>query len=163
LDPAHGQNIGVFHITTTSIALTEQITDLVTGALDSGTALLLAAVDSNHRPVLSFRGSTAVYSDAQLCFWARKPAGEMLDAVRQNPHVAFMYRSLSVPLLQFSGRARISEDPAERDRVFCLGHEKERAADPDRKGRAVIVDLDEVKGLLGFNAQGPILVHMTRS
>jgi len=45
---------------------------------------------------------------------------------------------------------RISDDPIALDRVFNLAHEKERASDPERKGRAVIVDLDEVKGVLGF-------------
>jgi hypothetical protein len=72
-----------------------------------------------------------------------------------------MYRSSSVPLLQFKRRARITDESTERDRVFQLAH-KERAADPDRKGRAVIVDLDEVKGVLGRGPQGPIFTHLAR-
>jgi hypothetical protein len=147
---------------TSSFALTEQIAALVNGALDSGSVLLLAVVDSNLKPLLSFRGSTAVYSDTQLSFWARNAAGGTLDAISQNPNVAFMYRSSTVPLLQFVGRARITDDKTERERVFSLAHEKERAADSERKGRAVIVDLDEVRGVLGIGPQGPIFTRLTR-
>jgi hypothetical protein len=62
--------------------------------------------------------------------------------------------------LQFAGRARIADDSKDRDRVFGLAHEKERATDPERKGRAVIIDLNEVKGVLGFGSDGPIFCHM---
>jgi Pyridoxamine 5'-phosphate oxidase len=145
-----------------SSALTPEISALVTGALDAGNVLLLAAVDQDRKPVLSFRGSTAVYSDTQLSFWARNAAGGTLEAIKQNPHVAFMYRSKAVPLLQFIGRARITDNPAERDRAFELAHEKERASDPERKGRAILVDLDEVKGVIGFKDGGPIFTHWVR-
>ncbi len=147
---------------TSPLALTEEITRLVTGAFDTGNVMLLAAVDSGGKPILSFRGSTAVYSETQLGFWARNAEGGTIEAIRRNPAVAMMYRSAAVPMLQFIGRARVTADPAERERVFNLGHEKERARDPDRKGHAVIVDLDEVKGVLGRGPDGPILCHMVR-
>jgi hypothetical protein len=124
--------------------------------------LLLAAVDKDRKPVLSFRGSTKVFSDSQLSFWARNAEGGTLEAIKGNPHVALMYRSPSVPLLQFIGRARIVEAAAERDRAYEIAPEKERASDPGRKGCAVVVDLDEVKGVLGFNADGPIFCHLVR-
>jgi hypothetical protein len=73
-----------------------------------------------------------------------------------------MYRSDKVPMLQFAGRARISSDPGERQRVFHLAHERERQQDPERKGTAVIVDLDKVSGVLGFNSDGPIWCLMER-
>jgi|SRR5271170_5313711 len=147
---------------TSPLVLTQEISALVTGALDTGNVLLLAAVDRDRKPLLSFRGSTAVFSTTQLSFWARNAAGGTLDAIKENPHVALMYRSPSVPMLQFVGRARITDDPIERDRVFGLAHEKERASDPERRGRAVIVDLDEVKGVLGFSKDGPIFTHLAR-
>jgi Pyridoxamine 5'-phosphate oxidase len=143
-------------------ALTPQIKALVTGALDSGNALLLAAVDKDRKPLLSFRGSTAVYSDTQLSFWARNAEGGTLEAIKQNPQVAFMYRSQTVPMLQFGGRARITDIPAERNRVFEIAHEREQKSDPERKGRAVIVDLDTVKGVLGIGKDGPIFCHLSR-
>jgi len=99
---------------TTPFALTAEITTLVSQAFDTGNVLLLAAVDRDRKPVLSFRGSTSVFSETQLSFWARNAGGE-------------------------------------------------RASDPERKGRAVIVDLDEVKGVLGFGKEGPIFCHLSRN
>src|ERR1700748_2213308 len=98
-------------------ALTPEISALVAGAFDAGNVLLLAAVDRDRKPLLSFRGSTVVFSDTQLSFWARNAEGGTIQAIRENPHVALMYRSQSVPLLQFVGRARIADSPAERDRA----------------------------------------------
>jgi len=55
--------------------------------------------------------------------------------------------------LQFSGRARIAEG-ADRDRVYDSAPELERKGDPEKKGVGVIIDLDKVEGLLGFDAEG---------
>jgi hypothetical protein len=143
-------------------ALTPEISALVAGAFDTGNVLLLAAVDHDRKPVLSFRGSTAVFSDTQLSFWARNAEGGTIEAIKANPQVALMYRSPSVPMLQFIGRARIVDSPVERSRAFDLAPEKERASDPERKGQAVIIDLDEVKGVLGFGKDGPIFCHLVR-
>ena len=147
----------------TALALTDEIKALITNGIDSGNVLLLAAVDPSGKPLLSFRGSTMPLGDDQLGFWARNAGGGTIDAIRHNPHVAMMYRSATVPMLQFIGRARISEDAAERDRVFTLSHEKERTRDPERRGIAVIIDLDAVTGVLGFGEAGPIFCNMARA
>jgi len=148
---------------TTPLALTPEISSLVNGALDAGQPLLLAVVDAGHKPILSFRGSTVVFSDTQLSFWARNAEGGTLEAIRHNPYVALVYRSPTVPVLQFIGRARITDDHDERDRAFALSNEKEQARDPERKGRAVIIDLDQVTGVLGFDNGAPIFCNMARS
>jgi hypothetical protein len=147
----------------TPLALTPEISALVHGALDIGRPLLLAVVDVSHKPRLSFRGSTVVFGDTQLSFWARNAGSGTLAAIKQNPHVTLVYRSPAVPVLQFIGRARITDDPSERDRAFELSNEKERARDPERKGRAVIIDLDQVTGVLGFENGVPVLCNMARS
>jgi hypothetical protein len=144
------------------LSLTPEIAALVAGALESGNPMLLAAVDKDGKPVLSFRGSTSVFSDTQLSVWARNAEGGTLSAIAQNPNVALMYRSATTPMLQFIGRARISKDPAERDRAYDLAPERERKADEARKGSAVIIDLDAVKGVIGFSKDGPIFCNMAR-
>jgi hypothetical protein len=145
------------------LAITPQIADLVTGAMDSGAIMLLAAVDGDSKPVLSFRGSTSVFSDTQLSFWARNAEGGTIEAIKGNPQVAMMYRSSSVPMLKFAGRARVADDAQERDRAYSLAHEKERKADAERKGVAVIIDLDTISGVLGFTADGPLFCNMARA
>ena len=146
----------------TPLALTPEIAALVNGALDSGHPMLLAVVNAEGQPSLSFRGTTSVFSDTQLSVWARNAEGGTLDAIRQNPKVALMYHSPAVPVLQFSGRAHVTSDPAERDRAFDLSPARERLRDPERKGCALIIDLDAVSGVLGFNDAGPIFCNMKR-
>ena len=145
-----------------SLALTDEIKALVDNALANGAPLLLAAVSPDGKPVASFRGSVQTYSDDQLGLWARNAEGGTLDAIRANPNVVLVYRSATTPVLQFHGRARITSDEAERARVFESAPEREQKADPERKGAAVIVDLDRVEGVLKFGPNGPEFVRLAR-
>ena len=52
--------------------------------------------------------------------------------------------------LAFRGRAHV--DPSENDAVYAGAPEGERQQDPDRKGVAVIIDVERVQG---FRADGP--------
>ena len=137
-----------------AIVLTDEIREHVNGALLAGNPMIVATVDAEGRPRLSYRGSTQVFSGDQLGFWARNAEGSTLESIRTNPHVALMYRQPAQRVfLQFSGRARVVEG-AERDRVYDQAPEFERKADPDRKGVAVVIDLDKVEGMLGLDAAG---------
>ena len=147
---------------THSLALTDELKTLVNNALAQGAPLLLAAVSPDGRPVLSFRGSVQTYSDDQLGLWARNGQGGALDAIRANPNVVLVYRSPTTPVLQFHGRARVAENDEERSRVFDNAPEREQAADPERKGVAVIVDLDRVEGVLRIGPDGREFVRLAR-
>ena len=144
------------------LKLSPEIQELVNASLTSGNPMLFAAVDKDNKPVLSFRGSTQVYSDDQLGLWIRNTAGGTIEAIRHNPHVALMYRSATTPMLQFAGRARIATEAAERAKVFEAAPERERQSDPERKGIAIIIDLDSVAGVLSFGANGPNFVRLAR-
>jgi len=148
--------------TNSSLVLTDEIKALIDNALANGSPLLLAAVTPDGKPVASFRGSVQTYSDDQLGLWARNAQGGTLDAIRANPHVVLVYRSATTPVLQFHGRARITSDEAEKTRVFESAPAREQAADPERKGAAVIVDLDRVEGVLKFGPDGPEFVRLAR-
>ncbi len=148
--------------TDSPLALTDEIKALVNDALANGSPLLLAAVGPDGRPVASFRGSLQTYSDDKLGFWARNTHGGTLDAIRANPNVVLVYRSATTPVLQFHGRAKITSDEGERKRVFESAPEREQAADPERKGAAVIVDLDRVEGVLRIGPNGPEFVRLAR-
>lgn len=145
-----------------SLVLSDEIKALVNGSLANGTPLLLAAVSPAGKPVLSFRGSVQTYSDDQLGLWARHSQGGTLEAIGANPNVVLVYRSPATPVLQFHGRARIATDEAERKRVFENAPEREQASDPERKGAAIIVDLDRVEGVLRVGADGPVFCRLER-
>ena len=144
------------------VVLTPEIKELVNNGLASGNPLLLAAVTSDSKPLLSFRGSTQVYSDGQLGLWIRNTSGGTIEAIKGNPQVAMMYRSATTPMLQFHGRARIATDEAERERerVFGNAPEREQKSDPERKGVAIVIDLVKVEGVLKIGPDGPVFVKL---
>ena len=144
------------------LVLTPEIKEMVNGGLSTGNPMLLAVVTPEHKPVLSFRGSTQVYSDSALGLWVRKGSGSTLEAIKANPNVAMMYRSATTPLLQFQGQARIATDEAERKKVFEAAPEREQKSDPERSGTAVIIELDSVAGLLRVGEKGPEFVKLER-
>ena len=91
-----------------AIDLGEEIRDHINGALVSGNPVIMASVDAEGRPRLSFRGSTQVVGKDQLGVWMRNAEGSTLTSIRQNPHVALMYRHPAQRvILQFAGRARV--------------------------------------------------------
>lgn len=144
------------------LQFTSEITALVNGGIDSGNVLLLAAVDPQGKPILSFRGSTAVFSETELSLWVRNVEGGTVGAISKNPNVALMYRSPTVPMLQFIGRAHIVTNQDERNKAFELSHAREQAQDPERKGIAILIAIDKINGVLGFGADGPIWCNMER-
>jgi hypothetical protein len=145
-----------------TLALTDELKTLVNNALADGSPMLLAAVSADGKPVLSFRGSVQTHGGDALGLWVRNGQGGTLEAIRANPNVALVYRSATTPVLQFHGLARIADDEAERAAVFESAPERERNSDPERKGVAVVVDLESVQGILRFGPEGPVFVKLTR-
>ena len=145
-----------------SFALTDELKALVNSALADGVPLLLAVVSPDAKPILSFRGSLQTTADDQFGLWVRNGQGATLDAIRANPNVVLVYRSPTTPVLQFHGRATLAKSEAERARVFDSAPERERAADPERKGVAVIIDLHLVEGVLRVGPNGREFVRLAR-
>jgi Pyridoxamine 5'-phosphate oxidase len=144
----------------TKLKLTPELHSKINNALAEGHPLVLAVVDPQGQPYLSFRGSLQTYSDTQLGLWARIAQGNTVESIRKNPKVALIYRSPTTPLMQFHGCARMATDENERERVFAAAPEAERKADPDKKGLAIIIDLTRVEGVLRIGPDGPIWCRM---
>ena len=147
-----------------SLELTDEIRGLVNGALDSGNVMLLAAITTDGKPRMSFRGSVQTMGVDQLGLWARRAEGDTMEGIKANPNVALMYRdAANRVMLQFSGRARIAADAAERAKVYESAPEREQRADPERKGDGIVIDIDKIEGMLGLNAEGkPNFLRLAR-
>jgi len=125
----------------------------VNGALLRGRALALAYVDDDGAPSQSFRGSAQVLDATTLAIWSRKQSGGLVDAIASRPQVSLLFLEPDGPgprMLSFRGRARV--DRSADDTVYAAMIEGERAQDPERGGVAVLIDVDEVRGL---GADGP--------
>jgi hypothetical protein len=147
-----------------SITLDDELKGIINTALSERSPMVLASVDAEGKPRLTFRGSVQTFSDDQVGFWARNPGGGTMDNIAVNPHVAMIMRNPDTRVvLQLAGRARPVEG-ADRDRVYANAPEVEQRGDPDKKGAGVVVDLDRVEGFLGMDADGkPRFVRLSRS
>jgi hypothetical protein len=122
--------------------------------------IMVGYVDDQNRPGMSYRGSLVVVSDTQLGFWARNGEGGTASALEKNPNLTIVYReptpdhARSAAVVTFRGKGRVVDSGATRDQVYDTMPQRERDADAEKKGVAVIVDLDSVTGFIpGYRLQ----------
>lgn len=147
--------------TTPGIHLDEDLAHEFNSALTNGNPVLVAYADASGQPHVSFRGTAQVYSQDQLALWAREPGGGLPTALASNPKLTLMYRNPNPEdrkMFLFYGSGHIESGEDVRKKVFDSSPEREQQADPDRKGVAIVVDLDLVEGR---TADGPF--KMSRS
>ena len=90
-----------------SLILDDELKGIINTALSERTPMVLASVDAQGQPRLTFRGSVQTFSDDQVGFWARNPTGGTMDNIGVNPHVSMMMRNPDTRvMLQLIGRAR---------------------------------------------------------
>ena len=136
----------------TELKLSEEMKKAVNTAFERMKPIVISYVGENDAPKLSFRGSTQAYSDTALAIWVRMPDGPILDGVKRNPAVAMIYGDFGADgrdFMIFRGKARLDKSEAARKQVYENAHAYERSQDKDRKGNAVIIDLDSVEGFFG--------------
>ena len=136
----------------TELRLSEDMQRAVNTAFETLKPIVVSYVDENGAPQLSFRGSTQAYSDTQLAIWVRNPEGRILESIAKNPAIALLYGSFDPTaraFMIFRGRARVDSTDAVRRHVYEHAHPFERDKDKDRKGSALVVDLDSVEGFFG--------------
>ncbi|MBN1238007.1 MAG: pyridoxamine 5'-phosphate oxidase family protein [Gammaproteobacteria bacterium] len=136
----------------TKLELTDDMKHAVNAAFEMRRPMVIAYVDENGAPQLSYRGSTQAFSDTQLAIWVRNPQGRILESIEAQPAVALLYGYFEPNdrgFMIFRGRARIDGSEAVRKRVYEQAHEFERNQDPERRGVAVVIDLDSVDGFFG--------------
>jgi hypothetical protein len=129
-----------------ALEISDHVAQAVNGGYGAGRPMILSYVNADGYPSLSTRGSTHVHGPQQLAIWARNPEGGLQKAIASNPKVGLIAFNMDpFTLLFFTGRARVDE--SQNDAVWEKTPDGEKGQDPDRKGQAVIVDLDTIKGL----------------
>jgi len=123
--------------------------------------IIVAYVDEQGRPGMSYRGSVVVVSPTQLGMWARNAEGGTSGALGKNANMTLVYReptpdhNRSAAVVTFRGKGRVAAagDPL-REAVYDTMPQRERDADAEKKGVAIIVDLDSVMGFIaGYRLQ----------
>jgi hypothetical protein len=142
------------------IALSDAHATLLAEALANGTPMIVAYVDADRAPHLSFRATVQVVGPDRLGMWIRDPQGGLVRALATNPHLSCFYTDRAKGVtLQFSGRAAVDPDAAMRDRIYDGSPEPERNMDWRKRGVAVVVELDHVEGRDG---SGRVLMARAR-
>lgn len=135
----------------TEMKLTPEIKEAVNGSLLGGNPVIVAYVNEQGQPSVSFRGSAQAYSDNQLAVWVRNPDGGILKGVAKNSNITIMYRNPNPEaraIISFKGKGRIDDSEAARKQVYENSPEPERNADKERGGKALIIDLESVDGFM---------------
>jgi hypothetical protein len=135
------------------LKLSPALKQIINTALERGRMISVAYVSPEGRPELSFRGSVQAYSDTQLAIWVRNPDGGILKAVTSaHPYIALLYGELGAQtkaFVTFRGRGHVESSESVRRKVYEDSPAIERDMDKDRKGVALIIDLDSVDGFFG--------------
>jgi len=130
------------------IKITEDMKTRLETAIESLKTVTAAYVDTEGKPHISFYGSTHVHSESQLAIWVRKPDSALLKTIPDRPHIAIIYGDIQNRVyFTFAGQCRVTTNESERDRIYNEMHEIERMFDAEKKGIAVIIDLDKVTSL----------------
>ena len=137
------------------IQLTEQMKQDINGAFEGGHPIAVSAVTPESEPAVSYRRTTQAYGDDALAFWVRNREDSVtLRAIAVHPVVVAVYTNMTEwRHYMFTGRARVDADPRVRDTVFENSPAAEQERDPERRGVAVIVELESVRGR---GAEGPV-------
>ena len=134
-----------------ALEISDHVAQAVNGAYAAGRPIVISYVNADGYPSLSTRGSIHVHGPDQLALWARNPEGGLQKAIATDPKVGLIaFNTDPFTLLFFTGRARV--DTSQNDAVWEKIPDGEKGQDPERKGSAVIIDLDSIKGLGGDGA-----------
>ncbi len=126
------------------LQLPDEFRNAINNSLADGAPIIMAAVQADGQPWISFRGSTHVHSDDQLGVWLRNIEGHTAGGLQANNKVALFYRKAGGISFQVQGRARLENGPSVRQRIYDESPEPERNADKEMKGTAMIVDVDRI-------------------
>ena len=120
-----------------------QYADAVDNALRNQMPVVIAtSLDGS--PDLALKGSFMVWDHDHLAYWERA-LNETLAGIRSNPRVAVLVRPKGASPLRFYGRARLVEDPAEREAIYQRVVPEEQGRDPEKKGYAVLIRVDRIR------------------
>ena len=136
----------------TKLEITDAIGERFKNAIRDWKLVTIAYVDESGKPQISYRGTTQRLNDKQLAIWARNPEGGIVKSMATHPNVALLYSDFSDMsrrvYLNIVGRGHVESDEAVRRTVYDNSPELERNQDPERKGVVIVIDVDQVNGMM---------------
>ena len=134
------------------IKITPVMKELLDKALADGTPCLIGTASKDGHPQISPKGSVAVFDDSTLCYWERSHRSSQKRGsakIRMSWSITAIRRGRRIRIAPAASastaRRRIVTSGPERDKAWSLTNHEEQSKDPDKKGAAVIIDLDLIE------------------
>ena len=84
--------------TLTDLKLTDEVKKTINEAyVPNDLPIIMAHIDEQGRPAMTYRGSVVAFSDTQLGVWARNAEGGTASSLEAHPDVTLMYRESGGP------------------------------------------------------------------
>jgi general stress protein 26 len=133
------------------IKMTDEMKERIDKAYDEKKYCVWATTSDEGYPDVSFRGSTYVFDDEHIAFWDRS-LGTSTTNLEKNPNVCMLYYDKENRLgWRFYGKASVYKQGEMREKIMSRVIKPELDKDPERKGYAVLVRVDKIRGYSGFN------------
>jgi general stress protein 26 len=135
------------------IELTDEMAENIDSARLRGKSCTLATASADGWPGIGYRGSMMVFDKQHLAYWERSRR-DGLAHIQENPKVTVLYRDNVTKVgWKFYGRTSIHEGDEVMDQVWERVLDVEKGADPDKKGLAVLIEVDYVETFSGQKLQ----------
>jgi len=132
-----------------AIEMTEEMVEHVDSGLANRKACILATAGKDGWPSMGFRGSMMVYDKDHLAFWERS-AKDGLEHIQENPQVLVMYRDPEAKVaFKFYGHATVHTSGDTLESVWNRTVQPEKDSDPEKKGCAVVIDVEKITSYPG--------------
>jgi len=132
----------------------KKVWPLIDGAFPTHTCLI-GTVLGNGFAQITPRGSTQVYDDQHISLWERG-RGTTTAAIGDGTNVTVFYFNLGARdvlpiggIVRLYGTATVHKSGPVYDKVWERLIEPEKNYDPEKKGYAVLIEIDRVEDLLG--------------
>jgi hypothetical protein len=128
------------------IKLSDDLKHRFVNALTDGVAMVLAMSIATAIAHVSPYGSLYASGDDQLALWVQSARRSDRRNRAERERAIFYAQLSSRTFVRMRGRARVAGTADERTRVFEGMHSFEQRGDPERKGVAILIDLDSAAG-----------------
>ena len=132
-----------------AIEMTEEMIEHVDNNQANRKPCILATAGKDGWPSIGFRASMMVYDKGHLAFWERSRK-DGLEHIQENPQVLVMYRDPEARVaFKFYGHATIHTSGDTLESVWDRTVQPEKDSDPEKKGCAVVIEIDKITNYPG--------------
>lgn len=127
------------------IELTDEMMTAINNAAIDRVPCMIGTASKSGVPDVSIRGSMMAWDREHLAFWERS-RNESLANLEENANICVFYRNPETRLgWRFWGVAQVIKEGELRQQIMDRVVDFELAADPERKGYAVLIRVDRVR------------------